>query len=161
MTKTLRRAISCAVTVVLLAGGTVTMAQGLGSGRLGPRGFRGAPGIELRGANLTDAQREQIRTLLEQYRETGAPLREQLQQLRETLREALAAVPVNEEFVRSTTQALGTAQTEAVLVQARLRAGVLALLMPDQLQGIEDARNARRERAGEIRERLDQRRQQR
>ena len=73
-------------------------------------------------------------------------MREQLQQAQEAQREALAVVPVNEGLVRSTTQALTDAQAEAALGQARLRADMLALLTPDQLQASEDARAAREAR---------------
>ena len=149
-----------AAVALLLVGSAVAVAQGPGGpGRQGPRGLRGAPGIELRGADLTDGQREQIRALVQQSRESGQAVREQLRQAQEAQREALAVVPVNEGLVRSTTQALTDAQAEAALVQARLRADVLALLTPDQLQASEDARAAREARQERVRERREQRRQ--
>ena len=149
-----------AAVAMLLVGSAVAVAQGPGGpGRQGPRGLRGAPGIELRGADLTDGQRAQIRALVQQSRESGQAVREQLQQAQEAQREALAVVPVNEGLVRSTTQALTDAQAEAALGQARLRADVLALLTPDQLQASEDARAARETRQERVRERREQRRQ--
>ena len=59
--------------------------------------------------------------------------------------------------MRSTTQALTDAQAEAALGRARLRADVLALLTPDQLEAIEDARAAREARQDRVRERREQR----
>ena len=142
-----------AVVALLLVGSAVAVAQGPGGpGRQGPRGLRGAPGIELRGADLTDGQRAQIRALVQQSRESGQAVREQLQ---EAQREALAVVPVNEGLVRSTTQALTDTQAEAALGQARLRADMLALLTPDQLQASEDARAARETRQERVRERRE------
>ena len=149
-----------AAVALVLVGGGVAAAQGPGGqGRQGLRGLRGAPGIELRGADLTDGQREQIRALVQQSRESGQAVREELRQAQAAQREALAVVPVNEGLVRSTTPAVTEAQAEAALVQARLRADMLALLTPDQLEMIEDARAAREARQERVRERREQRRQ--
>ena len=104
MTKTSRTLTVSAALVVLLAGGTVALAQGPGGvGRQGPRGPRGVPRVKLRGLELTEAQREQIRILTQQYRESGQAVREQLRQAQETQRDALAALPVNDGLIRSTT----------------------------------------------------------
>jgi protein CpxP len=119
------------------------------------------PGVELRGVDLTEAQRDQMRTLAEQYRASGAPVREQLAQAREAQRAALATVPVNDGLIRSTTQALVEAQAEAAIVQARLRADIMALLTPDQIQALETRQAERAERLETQRERVQERRQQR
>jgi protein CpxP len=160
MVKTIRNLTLGALALGLLAGGTA-LAQGPGGpgGPNGPggRGPRGMPGIELRGLDLTEAQREQIRALAEQYRESGGPVREQLAQAREAQRDALAVVPLNEGLVRSTTQALAEAAAQAAIVQARLRADVLALLTPDQRQALEERQTARAERLEERRERVEDR----
>jgi protein CpxP len=161
-----RIAVSAAV-VSLLAGGLpgYALAQGPGGpGRQGPGGARGARGalvVALRGGDLTDAQREQIRALTQQYRESGTAVREQLRQAQEAQRDALAAQPVNEGLVRSTTQPLADAQAEAAIVLARLRADVMALLTPDQLQAIEETQAEIQERTENRRERTEERRQRR
>jgi Spy/CpxP family protein refolding chaperone len=63
---------------LVLAVGTLAFAQAPGDGgRRGPggpggpggRGFGGPAGIELRGLDLTDAQRDQIRDIVQRYQE--------------------------------------------------------------------------------------------
>jgi len=53
--------------VGLLLVGTVAFAQGPGGRRGGPTGPGLAPGLALRGLDLTDAQRDQIREITERY----------------------------------------------------------------------------------------------
>ena len=162
MVKRFRAATLSAVVVSLLAGSTVALAQGPGGpGRQGPRGRLSVPGGEFRGLDLSEAQREQIRTLTQQYRESGQAIRDELRQAQEAQREALAVVPVNDGLIRSTTQALIFAQTETAIAQARLRADVLALLTPDQLQTMEDRLAAREERQQQFQERREQIRERR
>jgi len=164
MRKTFHTAALGVALAALLAVGSVAEAQGPGGpGRGGPRELRGqgVPGVQLGGLDLTDAQREQIRALVQQYRESGQPVQEQLRQAQQAQRDALQTVPVNEGLVRSTTEALAQAQAEAALVQARLRADVLALLTPDQIQAMEDRQANREQRAEQARERIRERREQR
>lgn len=60
---------------LVLAVGTLAFAQAPGDGgRRGPggpggRGFGGPAGIELRGLDLTDTQRDQIRDIMQRYQE--------------------------------------------------------------------------------------------
>ena len=54
--------------VAVLVAGSVAFAQGPGGGRRGGPAF-GGPGIELRGLDLTDAQRDQIREIVQRYQQ--------------------------------------------------------------------------------------------
>jgi Spy/CpxP family protein refolding chaperone len=79
MVKRLRVLTLATVVVSLLAGVTVALAQGPDRpGRQGRRGQLSLPGVELRGLELTDALREQVRTLVQQSRESEEAIREQL-----------------------------------------------------------------------------------
>ena len=65
------RGIVVVAIVAVFALGSFAFAQGPGNG---PRGDRrgagaGAPGVELRGVELTDAQRDQVRDIVERYRQ--------------------------------------------------------------------------------------------
>jgi Spy/CpxP family protein refolding chaperone len=53
--------------IALLIAGTVAFAQGPGGRRGGAPGF--APGVELRGLDLSDSQREQIRDIVQRYQQ--------------------------------------------------------------------------------------------
>jgi Spy/CpxP family protein refolding chaperone len=60
-----------AVIAVLIAG-TIAFAQGPGGGRRGGGGPGGpgfAPGVELRGLDLSDTQRSQIREIVQRYQQ--------------------------------------------------------------------------------------------
>ena len=57
-----------AFVAVLIAGG-VAFAQGSGGGRRGGGPGFGGPGVELRGLDLTDAQRDQIREITQRYQQ--------------------------------------------------------------------------------------------
>jgi hypothetical protein len=65
------RWISVAAMVVLLIAGSLAFAQGRAARRGGPGGpFPGGPaGIPLRGLDLSDAQRDQIRDIVQRYQQ--------------------------------------------------------------------------------------------
>jgi periplasmic protein CpxP/Spy len=123
--------------------------DGRGPGGRGPGGFGRGGGLPLRGLNLTDAQEQQVRTLTQQYREQNRAAGEKLRAAFDAQRNAVETVPVNEGLIRSTTQELAEAQTEAALQQARLHADIFALLTPEQqaqAKKLQAERQARRQR---------------
>ena len=83
MGRPIRIVMVIAALVALLAGGVALHAQGGPGGRgRGAGGFGpGGPGfgLPLRELNLTDAQREQVRAVMEQYRPQFQALNERLQ----------------------------------------------------------------------------------
>jgi Spy/CpxP family protein refolding chaperone len=101
-----------------------------GPARFGQFGRDG--GLVLRGLNLTEAQRQQVHTLMQQSREQNRDLASRLRQAREAHRTATEAIPFNEQTIRSAMQALVDAETEAAVARAKLRADILALLTPEQ-----------------------------
>src|SRR6185295_3769218 len=108
-----------AVLAGLLAGG-VAFAQGPGAGRRGGPGFggpgpggRGGPGgLPLQALNLTEAQQDQVKQLVQQSRAQSQNVGEQLRSAMDAQRKAVETIPVDEGLIRSTTQALVEAQTE-------------------------------------------------
>jgi protein CpxP len=131
-----------AVLAGLLAGG-IAFAQGPGPGRRGPGGYggpgpggRGGPGgpagLPLQALNLTEAQQDQIKQLMQQTRQQTPNVGEQLRTAMDAQRKAVETIPVDEGLIRSTTQALVEAQTEMAIQQARLRSDIFALLTPEQ-----------------------------
>lgn len=77
MVRPIRIVMVVAALVALLVGGVAIHAQGRGAGGLGPGG-PGA-GLPLRELNLTEAQREQVRSVMEQYRPQFQALNDRLQ----------------------------------------------------------------------------------
>jgi Spy/CpxP family protein refolding chaperone len=152
---------------VLIAGllGGAAFAQGPGDagrpGGPGGRGGRGGPGgpgelgLPLAQLNLTDSQRQQVRELTRQRQQSGEQIQQRLRTAMDARRAAMDAIPVNEGAIRATTADLVAAETEAAILQAHLRADVLALLTPEQqeqakkLQADREARvDTRQERRG-------------
>jgi len=148
----------------LLAGGAA-FAQGPGDagrpGGPGGRAGRGGPGgpgelgLPLAQLNLTDSQRQQVRELTRQRQQSGEQIQQRLRTAMDARRAAVDAIPVNEGAIRATTADLVAAETEAAILQAHLRADVLALLTPEQqeqvrkLQAEREARvDTRQERRG-------------
>lgn len=146
-----------------LAGGVY--AQGDGPGRhggFGPggRGAFGHAGFGLRQLDLTDAQRTQVRDVMQRHRDEMQQAGKRLREAHEAQRAAIEAVPVNESLIRSTSQALANAQTDMALLQARVHNEVWSLLTPDQQKKANDLKATRETRKKErLQQRQDQRRQ--
>lgn len=154
----LKRVLIAAGLAAALAGGTaVAVAQppqegpGMpGAGR-GPRvGMRGGfgPGrvLPLRGVDLTDAQREQLRSIMASHKA-------EFDQVRTTLREAHAALAaassgqtVDEAAIRATTTALAAAMADEAILRARVRAEAFGMLTAEQQQTLQDRQAERGKR---------------
>lgn len=115
-------------------------------GRGGPGGFigdaggpRGALGL-MRLGSLTDAQREQIRTLTEQRREGLAMLGREVAEARRALAASVESGQVDE----SKAAELGQASGALALARARLQADVFAVLTAEQKAELAKRRDAMR-----------------
>ena len=146
-----------AVLAGVLAAG-VAFAQGpSGPGRRGgPGGFIGG-GLPLRALNLSDAQEQQLRTLRQQFREQNRSTAEKLRAAMDAQRKAVAAVPVDEPLIRSTSQALVEAQTELAIQRSRLNSEVFGLLTPEQQAEAKKLQAERQPRAQQREQRQRQR----
>jgi protein CpxP len=110
----------------------------------GPR--PGGPGdFGLRGIELTDTQREQVRSIMDTNRaaleQTGKALRE----AHRAFAEATMAATVDEATVRARSTAVANAMADEAILRAKVRAEVHALLTAEQLQQLQ-ARPQRRPR---------------
>jgi protein CpxP len=148
----------------LAAGAAILLVAGLSAGvyaqdpgRRGPmgrarHGMFGSP--SLRQLDLTEAQREQVREIRQRYEAQRRDAGEQLRKAHQAQRAAVEALPVNEGLIRSTTQALATAQTEMALLHARVHSDVWAILTPEQQ---EKAKQLRAQRETRMKQRLERR----
>ena len=85
-----------------------------------------------RALDLTDAQKEQVKAILETEREKVAPLRQKLGETREKIRLAVEAMPFDEATVRSLAASQNETRTELIVSRARLQSRIFALLSPEQ-----------------------------
>ena len=128
---------------------------GPGPGRRG--GFGRDGGFFLRGIDLTDAQRQQIRELVAQQREQNRELVSQLRAAHEAERKAVEATPINEQAIRAAAHAVANTQAELAIRQARLRAEIFALLTPEQRAEADKRGAERKARRSQMRERMQPR----
>ncbi len=114
------------------------MAQGM-RGPGGP-GMRGGPGggpfglfgAGLRGLDLTDAQRGQVRAIMESHRDEQKAIGDRMQAARKALHEAIAADALDEGAIRAKAGDVGAVEADAAVLQAKIRAEVFGLLTPEQ-----------------------------
>jgi Spy/CpxP family protein refolding chaperone len=116
--------------------------RGFGPGRPGDFGGRMMgplgglltlnPDVPLAGLNLTDAQREQVRTILQGHRAEGRALMDRARVAMDAMQKATDGTAIDEAAAIERGQALGTAIGEAAVLRARVRTEVLAILTPQQ-----------------------------
>jgi protein CpxP len=113
----------------------------MGQGMMGPGGpgMRGGPGgrggmfgAGLRGIDLTDAQREQVRAIMESHRDEQKAIGDRMQAARKALHEAIAADAVDEGAIRAKAGEIGAVEADAAVLQAKIRAEVFGILTPEQ-----------------------------
>ena len=112
--------------------------MGRGQGRgMGPQGQTGA-GL-MAGLNLTQAQRDQMRTLREAQRKDTQALREKMRAARRQLQQAMRADIPDEAAVRSAAGAVAALQADEAVLQARSRAQRMKVLTPEQQAQVKQA----------------------
>lgn len=103
-----------------------------------PRGPAGIPEVQeiVRGLDLTDEQKSQVREILEENRE-------QMEQARRNIIEAQENLDAD---FPETAEAVGTACAEEALLRAQILKQIKQLLTAEQLNLLEERRQMRKER---------------
>jgi protein CpxP len=149
-----KRVLVAAGLVAVLAGGAaIAVAQspqgggpgiggpGRGGMRGGPRGVGGPMGdLGLRGIDLTDAQREQLRTIMESHKQEFEAVRTKLREAHQGLATATTAQAVDEAAIRARSTALATALADEAILRAKVRVEVNGILTAEQLQQLQERR---------------------
>jgi Spy/CpxP family protein refolding chaperone len=107
----------------------------------------------LRELDLSEAQRTEIREIVSGERDTQAELRERSTPIREALRLAAEATPIDEALIRRHSAELAEVQADAMILQANIRSEVLAVLTPEQRAEAAELRGGRERRMEERRAR--------
>lgn len=130
--------------------------RGRGMGPMGPmRHF----GLALGQLDLTDAQRDQVRTVLQNHRDQMQQLAKQAGAARLALRQATEAEPFDENAVRTASSGLGAVMADQAVLRAKVRAEVMQILTPEQRAKAAELRTRADQRMQQRRQRLEQRRQ--
>lgn len=170
MTKRWKMAVGAILGVALLAGtGAAVVAardQGPGGrgGMMGRRGGPGGPGGPggilpgLRGLDLTDAQREQVKATMDAHKATFDAQHDKLVAAHKALNDAVTAGTFDEATVRQKAADLAIIDADGAVLHAKVYSEVWALLTPEQQTKAKTLQAQRAERAGERRARFDARR---
>ena len=126
----------------------------------GPGGTGGLVSVPLGQLGLSEEQRDAVRGVLEEGREAMREAGEQARASRRALRDAVGTGgDVDEDAIRAAAAELGTAQGAMALARATARAGIWAVLTPDQRTAADVLRSAREQRMAARRERFEERRE--
>jgi Spy/CpxP family protein refolding chaperone len=117
----------------------------------GPFGFRGIM------RDLTDAQREQVRSIQERHAQQIEPLAERARNAREAVHAAVLSG--NTANLQALSIEVGNAETELTFAQAQVQAEIFQVLTPEQRQRIAEAQKQMQARRGEMRQRRQNRTQ--
>lgn len=130
----MKRSIWTAVAAMVLAAAVAipVIAQPPQGGRGPGRGpGSGGPLPMLRGLNLTDAQKEQIRTLIEQRR-TGEDPRRNLMDLERQLQTAILADAPDQQKIEELKGSIATASAQELVARIELQSRIAQILTPEQ-----------------------------
>lgn len=133
------------------------MRGGMHRGPMG-MGMGGVSMKELRGLDLSDAQREQIRTLTTASRENSSARWRELGDIHRQIHDNIRANGFDEADARSRIESATPLLTELMLEQLRTQAAVREVLTPEQRTQL-DARRAERKQRSE--QRMEQQMEQR
>jgi protein CpxP len=106
---------------------------------------------------LSDQQRQQVRTVMEQHREELRALGEKVGAAHKAQHDAVMAVPFDEGQVRARANELAAVQADMAVLRARIHNEVFQVLTPEQQAKAEQLRAERTQRAAERRQRWSQR----
>ena len=129
----MNKRVLAAVGLAAILGGTtaVTLAQPPAGRRgrpgRGPRGGAGrSAGFGLRGIDLTEAQRDQIRTITQSHQDATRAAHTKLREAHRALAEATQADTIDEAAIRARSADVATAMADEAILRGRIRAEVLA-----------------------------------
>lgn len=84
--------------------------------------------------DLSDTQRDEIRTIVKKYRAEGKEIREDLASAKENMAAVMFADPLDEAAVRSQFQSIVPQMEDLAVLGARIISEVKTVLTPDQIE---------------------------
>jgi len=138
-------------------GGAGMMGPGPGMRGGGPGGGPfGMIGPELRMLDLTDAQHQQVRAILDSHKDELKATGDRMQTARKTLHDAITADVVDETAIRTKAADVALVDADAAVLHAKMHAAVFAVLTPEQQQKAKELRGTMENRMKGGRERIRQ-----
>jgi len=132
-----------------------------GPGFFGPDGFGRGPGGGamglLRGLDLSDEQRAQVRQVMDGHRDDLRAIGERVMAARRAQDAAITAGQFDEQAVRTKSAELAAVEADAAVLHAKLHSEVFALLTPDQQAKAAELKTQREAQMQQFRERARER----
>jgi protein CpxP len=146
MTK--RVLIAAGLAAALISGGALVLAQSAeGPGAHGPRGPRGGPGgrmeFGLRGIELTDAQRQQVQTIMASHRDELQQVGEKVREAHRAFAQATSAETIDEAAIRTASTVVASAMADEGILRARIRSEVNGILTAEQREQLKTRQQER------------------
>lgn len=117
-------------------------------GRMGgPGGPGGAIGIPLDRLNLTDAQRDQVKSVVDSHETELRALGEKAMTARRALEQAVTADTIDEGAIRAVAADVASVESDMAVARARVHADVLQVLTSDQRAKLKELQAAMEKRA--------------
>lgn len=101
-------------------------------GRGGPMGAPGPLGPIVRQLNLSDAQQDQVRGIMQSHRDEMQALGERARTARQALQAALSSETFDEATVRARSADVAAVDADQAVLQARIYSETLQVLTPEQ-----------------------------
>jgi len=125
----------------------------------GPREHRGGPGpggpggafggmmdFGLRGVELADAQREQVKTIVDSHRDEMRAVGEKMREAHRAFAESTRAETIDESAIRAKSTAVAAAMADEAILRAKVRTEVLAILTAEQQEQLKAQQQERANR---------------
>lgn len=169
--------ISAVVAVALALAGTPLAAGQGGQGPGGPGGRYGGPGGRGRGGpggpmgpdnpmmmlgrlDLTDAQRGQVKQILDSHRDEQKTLGDREFAAHSALEASIAADGLNEAVIRGKAAEVAAVESDMAVMRARVYAEIFQMLTPEQQAQAKQNQAEMRQREADMHSKRDQRQQQ-
>ena len=117
---------------------------GPGRGRGGPGGPGGPlAGLPLRELNLTDAQREQVKQIVDSRQQEARAIGERAMAAREALHAATTSPSFDEGLIRAKAAEVAAIEADMAVSRARIFADVFQILTPEQQAKVKELNDSR------------------
>jgi Spy/CpxP family protein refolding chaperone len=106
----------------------------------GPMGPLGDLGPAIRHAEVTEDQQQQIRAVMDSHRDEFRAIGERMKAARDAMRAVVEADTIDENAIRAKAADVATVEADQAVLGAKVRAEVLGLLTPEQLERVKQFR---------------------
>lgn len=135
--------IAAGLAAALISGSALALAQPPQGKGPGPRVGRGGPGpgmggpmmeFGLRGLDLSDSQKEQVKSIVDSHKDEFRQVGDKMRQAHEAFAEATVADPIDESAIRAKTAAVASAMADEAILRAKVRTEIHGILTAEQLE---------------------------